>query len=106
MTTNGQGQQEYSVSLQILLIMTALSFIPAFVMLMTSFTRIIIVFSILRQALGLQSTPSNQVLVGLALFLTMFVMAPVFDKINSQALQPYLNEQIPAQEALQRPRYR
>ncbi|MFN2857930.1 flagellar biosynthetic protein FliP, partial [Escherichia coli] len=79
-TTNGQGQQEYSVSLQILLIMTALSFIPAFVMLMTSFTRIIIVFSILRQALGLQSTPSNQVLVGLALFLTMFVMAPVFDK--------------------------
>ncbi|HBP2392095.1 TPA: flagellar biosynthetic protein FliP, partial [Pseudomonas aeruginosa] len=86
-TTNGQGQQEYSVSLQILLIMTALSFIPAFVMLMTSFTRIIIVFSILRQALGLQSTPSNQVLVGLALFLTMFVMAPVFDKINSQALQ-------------------
>ncbi|MFN2901377.1 flagellar biosynthetic protein FliP, partial [Escherichia coli] len=71
-TTNGQGQQEYSVSLQILLIMTALSFIPAFVMLMTSFTRIIIVFSILRQALGLQSTPSNQVLVGLALFLTMF----------------------------------
>ncbi|HBP2653264.1 TPA: flagellar biosynthetic protein FliP, partial [Pseudomonas aeruginosa] len=69
-TTNGQGQQEYSVSLQILLIMTALSFIPAFVMLMTSFTRIIIVFSILRQALGLQSTPSNQVLVGLALFLT------------------------------------
>ena len=90
MTTNGQGQQEYSVSLQILLIMTALSFIPAFVMLMTSFTRIIIVFSILRQALGLQSTPSNQVLVGLALFLTMFVMAPVFDKINSQALQPYL----------------
>ncbi|HCC4328433.1 TPA: flagellar biosynthetic protein FliP, partial [Pseudomonas aeruginosa] len=66
-TTNGQGQQEYSVSLQILLIMTALSFIPAFVMLMTSFTRIIIVFSILRQALGLQSTPSNQVLVGLAL---------------------------------------
>ncbi|SDH92007.1 flagellar type III secretion system pore protein FliP [Pseudomonas panipatensis] len=101
-TTNGQGQQEYTVSLQILLIMTALSFIPAFVMLMTSFTRIIIVFSILRQALGLQSTPSNQVMVGLALFLTLFVMAPVFDKINSSALQPYLNEQIPAQEAVSR----
>ena len=62
------GQQEYSVSLQILLIMTALSFIPAFVMLMTSFTRIIIVFSILRQALGLQQTPSNQILTGMALF--------------------------------------
>ncbi|WP_243434871.1 flagellar type III secretion system pore protein FliP [Pseudomonas sp. 30_B] len=101
-TTNAQGQQEYSVSLQILLIMTALSFIPAFVMLMTSFTRIIIVFSILRQALGLQSTPSNQVLIGLALFLTLFVMAPVFDKINANALQPYLNEQIPAQEAISR----
>ena len=94
------GQQEYSVSLQILLIMTALSFIPAFVMLMTSFTRIIIVFSILRQALGLQQTPSNQILVGMALFLTMFIMAPVFDQINREALQPYLNEQLPAQEAI------
>lgn len=73
--SNGpDGQQEYSVSLQILLIMTALSFIPAFVILMTSFTRIIIVFSILRQALGLQQTPSNQVLTGMALFLTMFIM--------------------------------
>ena len=62
LSTDADGQQEYSVSLQILLIMTALSFIPAFVMLMTSFTRIIIVFSILRQALGLQQTPSNQML--------------------------------------------
>ncbi|MFI8479405.1 flagellar type III secretion system pore protein FliP [Pseudomonas sp. NPDC078700] len=100
LSTNAQGQQEYSVSLQILLIMTALSFIPAFLMLMTSFTRIIIVFSILRQALGLQQTPSNQILVGLALFLTMFIMAPVFDQINKDALQPYLNEQLPAQEAI------
>ena len=75
--TNAAGAQEYSVSLQILLIMTALSFIPAFVMLMTSFTRIIIVFSILRQALGLQQTPSNQILTGMALFLTLFIMAPV-----------------------------
>ncbi|MDN5515035.1 MAG: flagellar biosynthetic protein FliP, partial [Pseudomonas sp.] len=85
LSTDAQGQQEYSVSLQILLIMTALSFIPAFVMLMTSFTRIIIVFSILRQALGLQQTPSNQILVGLALFLTMFIMAPIFDRINTDA---------------------
>jgi flagellar biosynthesis protein FliP len=100
LSTNAEGQQEYSVSLQILLIMTALSFIPAFVMLMTSFTRIIIVFSILRQALGLQQTPSNQILIGLALFLTMFIMAPVFDKINQDALQPYLNEQLPAQQAI------
>jgi flagellar biosynthetic protein FliP len=100
LSTDAEGQQEYSVSLQILLIMTALSFIPAFVMLMTSFTRIIIVFSILRQALGLQQTPSNQILVGLALFLTLFIMAPVFEQINQDALQPYLSEQLPAQEAL------
>ena len=102
LSTNGQGQQEYSVSLQILLIMTALSFIPAFVMLMTSFTRIVIVFAILRQALGLQTTPSNQVLVGMALFLTLFIMAPVFDRINTTAVQPYLNEQLSAQDAINR----
>jgi flagellar biosynthetic protein FliP len=102
LNTNANGQQEYSVSLQILLIMTALSFIPAFVMLMTSFTRIIIVFAILRQALGLQTTPSNQVLIGLALFLTLFIMAPVFDRINNDALQPYLNEQLTAQDAIAR----
>ena len=100
--SNGpDGQQEYSVSLQILLIMTALSFIPAFVILMTSFSRIIIVFSILRQALGLQQTPSNQVLTGMALFLTLFIMAPVFDKVNQSALQPYLNEQMTAQQAIE-----
>ncbi len=102
LSTNAQGQQEYSVSLQILLIMTALSFIPAFVMLMTSFTRIVIVFAILRQALGLQTTPSNQVLVGMALFLTLFIMAPVFDRINTTAVQPYLNEQLSAQDAIGR----
>ncbi|BCQ60309.1 flagellar biosynthetic protein FliP [Pseudomonas sp. NFPP10] len=98
--TNASGQQEYSVSLQILLIMTALSFIPAFVMLMTSFTRIIIVFSILRQALGLQQTPSNQILTGMALFLTLFIMAPVFDRVNQDALQPYLAEKLTAQDAV------
>ena len=100
LSTDAAGQQEYSVSLQILLIMTALSFIPAFLMLMTSFTRIIIVFSILRQALGLQQAPSNQILIGLSLFLTMFIMAPVFEQINQEAVQPYLNEQLPAQEAI------
>ncbi|WP_409283801.1 flagellar type III secretion system pore protein FliP [Pseudomonas protegens] len=98
--SNASGQQEYSVSLQILLIMTALTFIPAFVMLMTSFTRIIIVFSILRQALGLQQTPSNQILTGMALFLTMFIMAPVFDRVNQDALQPYLAEKLTAQDAV------
>ncbi|HDS1734487.1 MULTISPECIES: flagellar type III secretion system pore protein FliP [Pseudomonas] len=100
LSSGADGQQEYSVSLQILMIMTALSFIPAFVILMTSFTRIIIVFSILRQALGLQQTPSNQVLTGMALFLTLFIMAPVFDKVNQDALQPYLNEQMTAQQAI------
>ncbi|MBF8721968.1 MULTISPECIES: flagellar type III secretion system pore protein FliP [Pseudomonas] len=100
LSSGPDGQQEYSVSLQILLIMTALSFIPAFVILMTSFTRIIIVFSILRQALGLQQTPSNQVLTGMALFLTLFIMAPVFDRVNQDALQPYLNEQLTAQQAI------
>ena len=100
LSSGPDGQQEYSVSLQILMIMTALSFIPAFVILMTSFTRIIIVFSILRQALGLQQTPSNQVLTGMALFLTLFIMAPVFDRVNQEAVQPYLKEQMTAQQAI------
>ncbi|MCJ8167939.1 flagellar type III secretion system pore protein FliP [Pseudomonas sp. A3.4] len=102
LSNDDQGQQQYSVSLQILLIMTALGFIPAIVMLMTSFTRIVVVFAILRQALGLQQTPSNQVLVGIALFLTMFIMAPTFDEINRDALQPYLNEQLAAVPALEK----
>ncbi len=75
--TNPNGTQEYTVTLQILAIMTALTFLPAILMMMTSFTRIIIVFSILRQALGLQQSPSNQILIGLALFLTLFIMQPV-----------------------------
>ena len=81
-------------------IMTALTFLPALLMMMTSFTRIIIVFSILRQALGLQQSPSNQILIGLALFLTLFIMQPVLNKVNQDALQPYINQQIGAQEAL------
>ena len=98
--TSPDGSQEYSVSLQILLLMTALSFLPAILMMMTSFTRIIIVFSILRQALGLQQSPSNQILIGLSLFLTFFIMAPVFEEVNQTALQPYIDEQITAQQAL------
>lgn len=101
LSTDAQGEQTYSVSLQILLLMSALTFIPAFVMMMTSFTRIIIVFAILRQALGLQSTPSSQILVGLAMFLTLFIMAPVFERINESALQPYLNEELAPQAALE-----
>ncbi len=95
------GGQEYSVTLQILALMTALTFLPAFLMMMTSFTRIIVVFAILRQALGLQQTPSNQILIGLALFLTIFIMAPVFQKVNTTALQPYLNNKMTMQQAVE-----
>ncbi len=100
-TTNEDGSQEYTVTLQILAIMTMLTFLPALLMMMTSFTRIIIVFAILRQALGLQQSPSNQILIGLALFLTLFIMQPVFSEVNQRALQPYINQEISAQQALE-----
>lgn len=100
--TNKDGTQEYTVTLQILVIMTMLTFLPALLMMMTSFTRIIIVFSILRQALGLQQSPSNQILIGLALFLTFFIMQPVFNKVNQDALQPYINQQITANVAIEK----
>ena len=87
------------MTLQALFIMTALSLIPAFIMMMTSFTRIIVVLSILRQAIGLQQSPSNQILIGVSLFLSLFIMAPVFDQINEKALQPYLDEQMTSKEA-------
>lgn len=98
--TNKDGTQDYTVTLQILGIMTMLTFLPALLMMVTSFTRIIIVFSILRQALGLQQSPSNQILIGLALFLTFFIMQPVFDKVNQDSLQPYINQQISAKDAI------
>ncbi|MGL4205177.1 MAG: flagellar type III secretion system pore protein FliP [Aeromonadaceae bacterium] len=98
-TTRPDGSQEYSLTLQILALMTMLTFLPSIVIMMTSFTRIIVVLSILRQALGLQQSPSNQVLVGLTLFLTLFIMGPVFDRINEEALQPYLKEEITSKEA-------
>jgi flagellar biosynthetic protein FliP len=99
--TNADGGQEYSVTLQILLMMTALSFIPAAVIMMTSFTRIIVVLAILRQAIGLQQTPSSQLLVGMALFMSIFIMAPIYQQIDDRAIQPYLNEQITSVEALE-----
>jgi len=100
--TNPDGSEEYSVTLQILAIMTALTFIPAMVIMMTSFTRIIIVLAILRQAIGLQQSPSNQVLLGITLFLTFFIMTPVLNEVNDKALQPYLNEEVTSMEALDR----
>lgn len=99
--TNPDGTQDYSVSLQILFIMTALTLLPAALTMMTSFTRIIIVLSIVRQAIGLQQTPSNQILLGMALFLTLFIMTPTLDQINATALQPYLSEEITSLDAVQ-----
>lgn len=93
---------EYTVTIQILALMTLLSLLPAIIMMMTAFTRIIVVMAILRQALGLQQTPSNQVVLGMSIFLTAFIMMPVFDKVNEVAIQPYLNETIKPLEALQR----
>ncbi|GAB3034718.1 flagellar type III secretion system pore protein FliP [Bowmanella dokdonensis] len=101
-TTNPDGSQDYTMTLQVLAIMTALSLIPAFIMMMTSFTRIIVVLSILRQAIGLQQSPPNQVLIGVSLFLSLFIMAPVFEQINQTALQPYLDEEITSVQAYER----
>ncbi|MFB2655509.1 flagellar type III secretion system pore protein FliP [Shewanella xiamenensis] len=97
--TAADGSTEYSVTMQILLLMTSLSFLPAMVIMLTSFTRIIVVLSILRQAIGLQQTPSNQVLIGMSLFMTFFIMAPVFDKIYDQGVKPYIDEQLTLQQA-------
>jgi len=102
LTTNEDGSQSYTVTLQILALMTALTLLPAMLMMMTSFTRIIIVFSILRQAMGLQQTPSNQIVLGLALFLTIFIMSPVFEKVNEVAIQPYMNEQLAPLDAVKK----
>ena len=100
LTTNPDGSQEYSVTLQILIFMTALSFIPAAVIMMTSFTRIVVVMAILRQAFGLQQTPSNQVIIGITLFMTLFIMTPVYNEINDRAIQPYLEDQLTSVEAI------
>ncbi|TVP84207.1 MAG: flagellar biosynthetic protein FliP [Thioalkalivibrio sp.] len=99
-TTGPEGEQTYSVTLQILILMTLLSLLPAGLIMLTAFTRIIIVLALLRQGLGTQQTPSNQVLIGLALFLTLFVMAPVFDEINVAAVQPYMQEELGAEQAV------
>ena len=96
------GGQTYTLSLQVLALMTALTLLPAIVLMMTAFTRVIIVLGILRQALGAGQTPPNQVLVGLALFLTLFVMSPVVSRINEEAYQPYSAGTIEASAALER----
>ena len=100
MQPDGHGGQTYTLPVQMLLVMAGLTFLPALLLTTTAFTRIIIVLSLLRQALGLTQTPPNQVLIGLALFLTMFVMSPVFSRIGSDALQPLLENRISATEAI------
>ncbi|MEN8261159.1 MAG: flagellar biosynthetic protein FliP, partial [Pseudomonadota bacterium] len=100
-TGNGQGGQTYTVTIQVLALMTLLTLLPALLLTMTSFTRIMIVLALLRQALGTAQTPSNQILLGLSLFLTLFIMMPVFERVNEAAVQPYLAEKIDASKALE-----
>ncbi len=98
------GGETWSLSLQILALMTALTLLPSALLMMTAFTRIIIVLALLRQALGTMQTPSNQILIGLALFLTFFIMSPVFERINERALVPYLNDTLSFQDAIREAR--
>ena len=101
-TPAGAGGTQYSLSVQTLLLLTSLSFLPAIVLMMTSFTRIIIVMSLLRHALGTQTSPPNQVMVGLSLFLTFFIMAPVADKVYTEAWLPLSENRITFNEAIDR----
>ncbi len=100
-TESANGTKTYSLSLKILALMTALTILPSLVLGMTAFTRIIIVMSILRQALGTQQTPPNQILVAISLFLTFFVMAPTFNKIYSDVSEPYNNGEMNLTEAVE-----
>jgi len=96
------GSQSYSFNIEALLLLTSLTFLPAVLLMMTSFVRIVIVLALLRQALGTMQAPPNQIIIGLALFLTFFIMAPVFEKIHETAWKPYSANQINFVEALER----
>ncbi len=98
--TGKGGTQSYSLSLQLLGLMTVLTLLPSMLLMMTSFVRIIIVMSILRQALGTGQTPPNQVLVGISLFLTLFIMQPVFSDVYNNAILPFMNQNMPFEQAL------
>jgi flagellar biosynthesis protein FliP len=102
MVAQGAGGTSYSVPIQTLLFFTALSFLPAVLLMMTGFTRIVIVLSLLRQALGTQAAPPNQVIIGMSLFLTLFVMGPTLDKVYTQAWEPYQANKISFTDALAR----
>ncbi|MFY8179261.1 MAG: flagellar biosynthetic protein FliP, partial [Limnohabitans sp.] len=98
--SGGKSGQQYSMSLQLLGLMTTLTLLPSMLLMMTSFVRIIIVLSILRQAIGTAQTPPNTVLVGLALFLTFFIMSPVFETVYKEAVGPYMNGSLDFDKAL------
>ncbi|WP_305043267.1 flagellar type III secretion system pore protein FliP [Geoalkalibacter sp.] len=100
--TEANGPQEVATALQVLFVFTILSVAPAILLMTTSFTRIVIVLGFVRNAMGTQQAPPNQVVIGLALFLTFFVMAPVFTEVNETAVQPYLNQEIAFNQALDR----
>lgn len=101
-TPDKDGGQTYTIGLQVLAVMTAFSLLPAALIMLTSFTRIIIVLAIVRQAVGMPSAPSGQILIGLALFLTFFIMSPVFTKVYDEAISPYLAEKLQPKEAFER----
>jgi flagellar biosynthetic protein FliP len=96
------GEEDFALPIQLLLLLTVLTLAPSIIILMTSFTRLVVIFSILRTALGMQQSPPTQILVGLALFLTFFIMAPVIETVNETALEPYMAEKITQEEALAR----
>jgi flagellar biosynthesis protein FliP len=98
----GAGGEPLSMSLQLLLVMGLLTILPSLILMMTSFTRILIVLSVLRQALGLQQSPPNQVLIGLSLFLSLFVMAPTLERVNDTAIAPYAAGTMNAEDAIAR----
>lgn len=100
-TTGANGEETYTVTLQVLLLMTMLSLLPALLLMMTSFTRIIIVLALLRTAMGTAQTPTTQVLIGIALFLTFFIMSPIFEQVYDEAVTPYLAEEMSVPDALQ-----
>ena len=98
----GSGEQgQVSTVLKLLLLLTVLALAPSILIMLTSFTRIVVVFSLLRHALGTQQLPPNQIIIGLSLFLTFFIMTPVWEKVNTQALQPYFNNQISGEKAFE-----
>ena len=100
--TRSETPEDFTITVQIILLITFLTLAPAILILVTSFTRIVIILSLLRHALSIQQIPPNQVIIGLSLFLTFFIMTPVFNEINEQAVQPYIREEITQREAFDR----